>query len=227
MLFRSHLEELFVDESYTVGKRQQIGTIGTGDGAYLAHLHLEIRKENMADYPVDYWPSAEGKDREWLMEHYLAPTFFIKKHRRLPVPSTAQHCLVVYKSDYRLEHWQLGDRVNTYSIALSQAPLGHKQKEGDLRLPEGAYHINQKSRGPFEGTFGAFFGPAWMRLSYPNLWDAKAGLAKGTISQAAADKIEAAWKAGKKPAKNTALGGGSGNHGWAGDWQEKERHLTW
>lgn len=224
----AHLEELSVSDGDTVERRQLIGSIGTGDGAYLAHLHLELRSESLADFPVDYWPSAEGKDQKWVKEHYLAPTPFIQAHRRTSVPIQAKHCLVVTKHQYRLEHWRQGELMRSYDIALSQDPLGHKQRQGDNRLPEGAYHINQKSRGPFSGTYGDFFGPAWMRISYPNVWDAKAGVAAGTISEADGQKIEQAWDERKMPPKTTDLGGGIGIHGWSGTWNpDGDRHLTW
>lgn len=126
-----------------------------------------------------------------------------------------------------MDHWQQGELIRSYSIALSQAPKGHKQRQGDNRLPEGAYHINQKSRGPFSGDFADFFGPAWMRISYPNVWDAQAGVQAGTLSEAEGQKIFTAWENGKMPPKNTELGGGIGIHGWAGDWPESNRHLTW
>jgi murein L,D-transpeptidase YafK len=82
--------------------------------------------------------------------------------------------------------------------------------EGDNRLPEGEYHITEKNKGPFYGTYKDYFGPAWMRISYPNSYDAEAG-----------------YKKGIHPPENTGLGGGIGIHGWAGDWPQNNRHLTW
>src|SRR5690606_21170380 len=40
-----HCEEILVVEGEEVKKGQKIGTIGTADGKYQAHLHFEIREE--------------------------------------------------------------------------------------------------------------------------------------------------------------------------------------
>lgn len=57
-----HLHEMRVKVGQTVNMAQQIGSIGKGGtspqypkGRYHAHLHFEIRKE---DVPADEWPSA-------------------------------------------------------------------------------------------------------------------------------------------------------------------------
>lgn len=224
----AHLEDILIVEGQVVNRRQKIGTIGTGDDSYLAHLHLEIRSEQMANYAVDYWPSSDGKDQQWVADHYLVPTDFINAHRQLTVPTTEPHFVLALKSNYTFYYFQSGQLVNSYDLALGQNPEGHKEEEGDNRTPEGAYRIIQKSRGPFEGSYGAFFGVAWMRLNYPNAYDAKAGLARGAISKAEHDQIVKAIAAKDEPPKNTQLGGGIGIHGWNGSWEANgHQDLTW
>ena len=49
----------------------QIGTIGTADGAYLAHLHLEVRSQLNMSIGGGYAEDTTG---------YLDPTKFIKTH---------------------------------------------------------------------------------------------------------------------------------------------------
>lgn len=225
----AHLRGSLVKTGDVVHRRQVIGAIGQDpDGLYHAHLHLEIRRANAASLPVDYWPSSNGKDTTWVRAHYLPPTEFIDEHRRLTVPAAEPEVLVAVKHEYTLTHYKDGGIAGRYDIALSQEPVGHKQVVGDNRLPEGEYRIIQKARGPFShGAYAHYLGVAWMRLSYPNNYDARAGLAGGSITRAEHDRIVAANNAGTEPPKNTALGGGIGIHGWAGDWPEDTRALTW
>ncbi len=224
----AHLESILPVVGDTITRRQQIGTIGTGDGAYPAHLHLEIRKASMAYYPVDYWPSAEEKDQAWVLDHYEAPSSFIEQHRQLTVPLQEKQIVIAVKHTYQLYLFEHGVEKAIYDIALSQNPIGHKQQQGDNRLPEGAYRIIQKSRAPFSGSVAEFFGVAWMRISYPNNYDAKAGYRTKLISKHEMEKIIAANNVGKEPSKHTKLGGGIGIHGWAGEWvADGTQHLTW
>ncbi len=70
-----HLHERMVSLHETVKRGQQVGTIGSNRGQYLAHLHFEIRKNlnvgmNRSGYPRDY-------------SIYYNPTAFINDHRQL------------------------------------------------------------------------------------------------------------------------------------------------
>ena len=223
----AHLDKILVEAGTFVQKRQQIGTIGNGDGAYPAHLHLEIRSELLSDYPADYWPSSNNKDVKWVLDHYLKPSEFIKTHRKCLVPSSEKQILIAVKSKYQMCLYEEGSLKETYEIALSQEPVGHKEKQGDNRLPEGEYRIIQKSKGPFSGDYAAYFGPAWFRINYPNNYDAEEGYRKKLISANELERIKLANASGSEPPKNTALGGGIGIHGWAGNWPLEQRDLTW
>lgn len=70
----AHCEEVFVQESDWVKRGQPIGTIGTANGKYVAHLHFEIR--DVVGMPIGpgYSPITDG---------YLHPTEFIKQNRPL------------------------------------------------------------------------------------------------------------------------------------------------
>lgn len=223
----AHLNELKVKKGDAVTKRQQVGTIGTGHGSFPAHLHFEIRKESMSTADVTYWPGDHGKDAAWVLRNYHQPSDFIKAHFSVTVPSAYDTLLVAEKSNYRLNLVVKGKKVTQYDIALSQQPLGHKQVEGDNRLPEGEYWISEKNRGPFYGTYKDFFGPAWMRISYPNRYDADSALVKNRITKQQYTAIANANRKKVQPPKNTGIGGGIGIHGWAGSWPEGKRHLTW
>ena len=56
-----------------------------------------------------------------------------------------------------------GSIVKTYNIDLGFEPIGHKQKRGDGKTPEGLYYINKK-------LFDSDFHIA-LQISYPNKWD--------------------------------------------------------
>lgn len=73
--------------------------------------------------------------------------------------------LVVYKGDRRMELWADSELVKTYQISLGGNPIGHKQREGDSRTPEGLYYIND--RNPNSGYH------LNLGISYPNKADRK------------------------------------------------------
>jgi murein DD-endopeptidase MepM/ murein hydrolase activator NlpD len=68
----AHLDTMIVQVGDTVGRGQQIGTIGDAHGAYWAHLHLEMRHDVGRDLGGGYGDDTTG---------YLIPTPFIRAHR--------------------------------------------------------------------------------------------------------------------------------------------------
>lgn len=223
-----HLEKRLVNKGEWVTRRQLIGRIGTGDGAYPAHLHWEMRKSNMRDFAADYWPSNHNKTIEWVKQHYWNPSEYVGNHRNCLKPQSEKQLLLVVKSNYSMYLLEYGVVSAQYKIALGQEPSGHKQKQGDNRTPEGQYRIIEKSIGPFGGAYGAFLGSRWMRLNYPNNWDAEAGFRKGIITKSQLSQIKQANAQQKEPLKTTELGGGIGIHGWNGAWPGRDKqNLTW
>jgi murein L,D-transpeptidase YafK len=84
----------------------------------------------------------------------------------LASPANAQPVdhILVDKSDRTLVLLAAGKAVRTYrNIRLGDAPIGHKQFEGDEKTPEGVYQIN--GRNP-----GSLFHKS-LRISYPNAAD--------------------------------------------------------
>ncbi len=74
----AHLGEMSVAIGAEVVRGEQIGTIGRGhDDEYLAHLHFEIRQEDLA---ADAWPSGNDS-REDVAGRYHNPTEFINARR--------------------------------------------------------------------------------------------------------------------------------------------------
>jgi len=53
--------------------------------------------------------------------------------------------VLVEKSQNRMTLFQDGDVLRTYDVALGLNPIGHKQRRGDLRTPEGHYMIDYKN----------------------------------------------------------------------------------
>ena len=68
----AHLDTIMVSQGDTLERGTQLGTIGNADGAYYAHLHLELRTR--AGMPVG---GGYAEDQEG----YTDPTAFIKKNR--------------------------------------------------------------------------------------------------------------------------------------------------
>ncbi len=70
----------------------------------------------------------------------------------------------VKKSDQKL-YVYFGDTVKVFKISLGANPVGHKQKQGDNKTPEGTYTITFKN--PNSRGFRS------LKLSYPNDNDRK------------------------------------------------------
>jgi hypothetical protein len=90
------------------------------------------------------------------------------------------------------------------------------------------YFVVEKSRGPFAGPYGAFYGGHWIKVNYPNAYDAAWGRRQGLLAQDVASAIAGAWWKRRPTAQGTPLGGGIGFHGWADDWDlDGPRRLSW
>lgn len=77
----------------------------------------------------------------------------------------------VDKSERRMELVSKGEVVRSYRIALGGEPVGHKQREGDLRTPEGRYMLN--CRNPKSAAYKS------IHISYPNKDDKAAARTLG------------------------------------------------
>ncbi len=214
-----------------VNRRQKIGTIGKNENDE-AHLHLEIRDFSLLNTLTNYIPNVNPKTVEWVKAHYENGSEFIKSHRKIMVPFKKDKLVLVDKSNFKCHVYAKGKLIHTYEIALGQQPIGPKEKQGDLKVPEGEYSICEKTKGPFNTAnnwSAAYLGTRWLCLTYPNTFDAQNALNKKTITQEQFNKISAATKANVKPPQNTSLGGGIGLHGWIEeDWSnDSDRAQTW
>ncbi|MBK9370378.1 MAG: hypothetical protein IPN01_29495 [Deltaproteobacteria bacterium] len=84
-----------------------------------------------------------------------------------------------------------------------------------------------RQQSPFDGPFGAYYGGHWMRLNYPNPWDAARGVDAGLITVAQQREITQRYWAGLATNERTSLGGGIGMHGWAEGGPTRERQMGW
>lgn len=72
--------------------------------------------------------------------------------------------IVVRKGERRLYLMRRGEVLRSYRVALGLNPVGHKERSGDFRTPEGRYRIER--RNPRSDFFLS------MQVSYPNSRDA-------------------------------------------------------
>lgn len=71
--------------------------------------------------------------------------------------------VVLDKEARRLRLMRDGRTIRTFRVSLGFDPVGHKQREGDGRTPEGLYVIDD-----FREDSGFYRA---LQISYPNAWD--------------------------------------------------------
>lgn len=152
---------------------------------------------------------------------------FIEAHKSLFVPQDEPVLVVVDQASYRMAIYHRGRLQKHVEIGLGQAK-GAKIEQGDLKTPKGMYFITEKRSGEFSGRFGGYYGGHWMKINYPNAFDADRAFEAGWIDKARAQKISADWRARKLTDQKTRLGGGIGFHGWIEEWDGTGgAHLSW
>ena len=86
-------------------------------------------------------------------------------------PAARADRVVVEKSARRLTIYRDGAALKAYRVALGREPVGHKQREGDGRTPQGAYRI--------DGRLAASGFHLALHVSYPNERDGAAAARGG------------------------------------------------
>ncbi|MGH6808697.1 MAG: L,D-transpeptidase family protein, partial [Ensifer adhaerens] len=79
--------------------------------------------------------------------------------------------VVVHKEKRILQLYRSGEMLRQYAIALGGNPIGHKQREGDRRTPEGLYVLDWRN-----DKSGYHLS---IHVSYPAPADVQAAAAKG------------------------------------------------
>jgi murein L,D-transpeptidase YafK len=93
----------------------------------------------------------------------------------LALPGVAQAAVdhvIIDKSDRMMVLAEAGTVIKTYrDIKLGDAPIGHKQFEGDEKTPEGVYRVSGRNPGSRYHLS--------LRISYPNAADRTYAAARG------------------------------------------------
>lgn len=222
----AHLLQLKVRKDQQVRRRERIATIGQDpEKLFDAHLHLELRWDETLE--PTYWPSSNRKEVSWVREHYAEPTAFIRSHAKLPVPQAEPELILVDQASYKMRFYKKAVLQKEYEVSFGQGS-GQKLVEGDNKTPVGMYFVIQKHQGTFDGPYGAYFGGHWIKINYPNQFDASRARDERLISPGEAATISRDWTARASTAQNTGLGGGIGFHGWIREWSnDGPRHLSW
>ena len=215
----AHLHEFKVDAGQIVHRRDVIGTVGQDpDKLFAPHLHLELRWDQSLG--PTYWPSSNGKDLAWVKEHYTAATPFINSHRSTPRPQSEANLLLIDQPRFKMRLYQSGRMLDEYEVGLGQG-AGPKELEGDHKTPTGMYYVIQKHAGDFDGPYAPYFGGYWIRINYPNAYDALRGKSQNLISSQQQQEIANRWANRQPTLERTALGGGIGFHGWNKEWDNR------
>ena len=222
----AHLQTIKVRAGDVVRRRQPIATIGQDpDKIFNAHLHLELRWDKSLE--PTYWPTSDNKDVSWVREHYTDPSSFIKSHRKTWVPQAEPLLILVDQASYKMRLYQKNALLKEYDVSFGQAS-GPKRIEGDNKTPVGMYFVIQKHQGKFDGPYGDYYGGYWIKINYPNKFDASRGRSQGLLSASQEASIAKDWEARAPTLQNTSLGSGIGFHGWIREWpNDGPRHLSW
>jgi len=222
----AHLREIKVKVGDGVERRQVIATVGQDpDKLFAPHLHLELRWDTSLG--PTYWPSSHGKDTAWVKEHYTSPSAFITAHRKLSPPQREAALVLVDQNSYKMRLYKSGRMTGEFDISLGQGS-GPKQAQGDNKTPTGMYFVIQKHQGNFPGSYGEYYGGYWIKVNYPNTFDAMRASRQGLITAIQAASISKSWQERAPTLQDTKLGGGIGFHGWIREWKnDGPRHLSW
>ncbi len=105
-------------------------------------------------------------------------------------------------------------------VAIGRQQRDDKQMAGDLRTPEGSYHVMEPARQ--SERFHRF-----IPLDYPSREDAFRGYTAGRLSGDDLQRILDAHDEGLPPPQDTALGGDIGLHGEGERWRGASARLDW
>jgi hypothetical protein len=153
---------------------------------------------------------------------------FTQARASLPLPAREPVLLLLSQARHELRLYAHGQEVRRMEVGFGQAE-GRKQVRGDNRTPLGMYFVVQKHKGAFSGPFAAYYGGHWLRLNYPNAFDADRGLSERLITREVRDRIARAWAERKPTDASTRLGSGIGLHGWVDTWtlEKTGGRLSW
>jgi len=91
---------------------------------------------------------------------------FIAARPTLFVPQDEPALAVISHDAYEMRIYTEAVETGRYAISFGQGK-GEKQRRGDLRTPKGMYFVTVRSKGPFDGAVGQFYGGHWIKVNYP------------------------------------------------------------
>lgn len=109
-----HLDSILVRFGDTVGRGQQIGTMGTAHGLYDAHLHFEVRK----NINIGMFRSQFARD----YSNYYDPTAFIAARRKLHAGGSAMIALNTFHPYPGATEASLGAADGAYELGINHSP---------------------------------------------------------------------------------------------------------
>lgn len=113
--------------------------------------------------------------------------------------------IVINKIDYKLHLYSDTILIKSYDVIFGKNPKYKKRSKDDRFTPSGEYYICVKRDNDYYEKF--------MLLSFPNVQDAKDGLASNFITKKEFNKIYDSIINMKIPPMNTGMGGNIGIHG--------------
>lgn len=122
-----------------------------------------LRKDDYAVASSERWDAYRNPDTvtDWRVKlNVIAHTL-----------SQADYVLVL-KEQRKMLIKRKGQLVKTFNINMGWAPVGHKEKEGDGKTPEGLYHLDRKY-----DRSDKFYKSYW--ISYPSIKERAAAKRKG------------------------------------------------
>ena len=121
--------------------------------------------------------------------------------------------IIVHKARRRLDVFADETLLKSYIVNLGLAPEGDKNRQGDMRTPEGDLFICSMSR---VSRFTRF-----LNLAYPTPRSARAGVESGRVNARVEEDVLGAFRQRNRcPPQNTPLGGAVGIHG-SGGWESR------
>jgi hypothetical protein len=111
--------------------------------------------------------------------------------------------IVVDKTRRTLSLVSNSKTLATFPVLVGESP-GTKEREGDMRTPEGCYFVLRLL--PDEDAVGEGYYKG-LHLSYPDVSDAARGLTEGRIDAALFEEVVQAYRHGDVPPQESPLGG--------------------
>ena len=169
----AHLHEIKVHAGQIVRRRDVIATVGQDpDKLFAPHLHLELRWDQTPQSHLLAFIKWERRNVGQGALHGALDLSSIVTAACLG-RSSEPNLLLIDQTSYKMRFYQNARLVKEYDVSFGQG-RGPKELEGDRKTPVGMYFVIQKHSGAFDGPYADYFGGHWLRINYPNAFDAAA-----------------------------------------------------